>query len=182
MGKGISGGYVPLSAVLAGRKLLDALKKGSGGLKHAQTFSHMPTICAAGLAAVRYIKEKDLVRRSASTGLVLQAELARLEKLEGVGDVRGLGMLAGVELVADKDTKRPFARSLRVAERFTQNAQDAGLVVWPNVGHADGENGDLLMIAPPFTIAKSEIEELVSRFAAALSKTLREVSTKGGSR
>lgn len=182
MGKGISGGYVPLSAVLAGRKLLDPIMKGSGALKHAQTFSHVPTICAAGLAAVRYIEKHELVKRAAATGLVLQAELARLKNLDGVGDVRGLGMLAAVELVADKKTKRPFSRALKAAERFTAHAQEEGLVVWPNVGQADGENGDLLMLAPPFIITKEEIGELVSRFSAALTKTLRELSAKGGSR
>lgn len=182
MGKGVSGGYVPLSVVLAGRKVIDVLQKGSGGFKHAQTFSHAPTICAAGLAAVRYIEKNKLVARAASTGLVLQSALARLNKLDGVGDVRGLGMLAGVEFVADPKTKRPFPRALKFAETFTAAAREEGLVVWPNVGQADGENGDLAMIAPPFIITKAEIEELVSRFSTALSKTLRSISVKGGSR
>lgn len=180
MGKGISGGYVPLSAVIAPRRIIDPLAKGSGALKHAQTFSHVPSICAAGLAAVRYIEKNKLVARAAKTGAVLQEKLADLKQLAGVGDVRGIGMLAGVEFVADKKTKRPFARALKMAETFTENAQQEGLVLWPNTGHADGENGDLAMIAPPFIMTETEISELVARFTTALEKTLDQIAAKGG--
>ncbi len=172
LGKGLSGGYVPLSAVVTSRKIIDPIAKGSGGLKHAQTFSHSPVICAAGLAAVRHIKKHGLVQRSADMGAVLHRKLQALLDLPSVGDVRGLGLLAGIEFVADKKAKAPFPRRLKFAETFVACALDAGLVVWPNVGHADGENGDLVMVAPPFTISESEIDEIVSRFKTALKTTL----------
>jgi adenosylmethionine-8-amino-7-oxononanoate aminotransferase len=172
VGKGLSGGYVPLSAVVARKNIIDPIAKGSGSLKHAQTFSHSPVICAAGLAAVRHIKKHGLVQRSADMGGVLHRKLKTLSALESIGDVRGLGLLAGIEFVADKSSKAPFPRSLKFAEKFVSAALDAGLVVWPNVGHADGENGDLVMVAPPFTISESEIDELVSRLRIALKKTL----------
>jgi hypothetical protein len=175
MGKGLSGGYVPLSAVLATRKVIDPIAKGSGAFKHAQTFSHSPAICAAGLAAVRHIKKHGLVERSAKMGAVLQRKLAVLLDLPSVGDVRGLGLLAGIEFVADKKTKAPFPRSLRFAETFVAAAQDAGLIVWPNTGHADGENGDLVMVAPPFIITEAEIDEIVVRFKTALESTLEKL-------
>jgi adenosylmethionine-8-amino-7-oxononanoate aminotransferase len=89
-----------------------------------------------------------------------------------VGDIRGRGLLAGVEFVADKDTKAPLPRTARFAERFTQAAQDAGLIVWPNVGHADGVNGDLVLIAPPFVISEGEIDEIGRRFRCALEACL----------
>jgi adenosylmethionine-8-amino-7-oxononanoate aminotransferase len=161
MGKGITGGYAPLSAVLARSSIVDVLARGSGALKHAQTFSHNPLGCAAGLAAVRYIARHGLVERAAATGRVLHDRLASLGDLPSVGDVRGLGMLAGVELVEDRATRRPFPRRSKVAERLIAAAQERGLVLWPNVGHADGENGDLLMIAPPFVITEAEIDQLV---------------------
>ncbi len=172
LGKGLSGGYVPLSAVVAGERVLAPIAKGSGGFKHAQTFSHTPAMCAAGLAAVRHIQKHGLIERCARMGVVLQQRLATLASLPGVGDVRGVGLLAGVEFVADKKTKAPFPRALQFAERFTAAARDAGLIVWPNVGQADGENGDLAMIAPPFTIDAREIDEIVERFKTALNKTL----------
>jgi adenosylmethionine-8-amino-7-oxononanoate aminotransferase len=175
MGKGLSGGYVPLSAVLATRKVIDPIAKGSGAFKHAQTFSHSPAICAAGLAAVRHIKKHGLVERSATMGAVLQRKLAVLLDLPAVGDVRGLGLLAGIEFVADKKTKAPFPRALKFAETFVAAAQDAGLIVWPNTGHADGENGDLVMVAPPFIVTEAEIDEIGVRFKTALELTLEKL-------
>ena len=172
LGKGLSGGYVPLSAVIATKRVIDPIAKGSGGFKHAQTFSHSPVICAAGLAAVRHIKKHSLIDRCARMGPVLHQKLRPLLDLPAVGDVRGLGLLAGIEFVADKGSKAPFARKLKFAETFTAAAQDAGLIVWPNVGQADGENGDLVMVAPPFIITEAEIDEIVSRFKTALNKTL----------
>jgi adenosylmethionine-8-amino-7-oxononanoate aminotransferase len=180
MGKGVSGGYVPLSVVLAGRKVLDAVAQGSGGLKHAQTFSHVPSIAAAGLAAVRYINKHKLVATAAKTGAALQQKLKTLAELPFVGDVRGIGMLAAVEFVADKKTKKAFARSVAFAETFAESARDCGLVVWPNVGQADGQDGDLVMIAPPFTISEAEIDELVARFSAALKKAVDRTHAHGG--
>ncbi len=171
MGKGLSGGYVPLSAVIASRKILDPIAAGSGAFKHAQTFSHTPAMCAAGLAAVRHIKAQGLVERSASMGEVLHARLEKLLSLPTVCDVRGLGLLAGVEFVADKDDKAPLSRDLRFAERLVQNARDLGLVLWPNIGHADGERGDLVMLAPPFIITETEIDLMVGRLAEAIEKT-----------
>ncbi|MCX5794560.1 MAG: aminotransferase class III-fold pyridoxal phosphate-dependent enzyme [Elusimicrobia bacterium] len=174
MGKGISGGYVPLSAVITSPRIIDPIARGSGAFKHAQTFSHVPSICAVGLAAVRYIKSRKLVDLAAETGQTLQKRLKTLQSLPGVGDVRGIGMLAAVEFVADKATRRPFPRALKFAETFTEAAQEAGLVVWPNVGQADGEDGDLVMIAPPFIISPAEIDSLVSLFKTALEATLHK--------
>ena len=172
LGKGLSGGYVPLSAVIATKKVLEPIAKGTGSFKHAQTFSHSPAICAAGLAAVRHIKKNNLVERSAKMGTVLHKKLSILLDLPFVGDVRGLGLLAGVEFVADKKTKTPFRRALKFAETFVNKAQDAGLIVWPNIGHADGENGDLVMLAPPFIVTEAEIDEIVARFKIAHAAAL----------
>jgi len=175
MGKGLSGGYVPLSAVITSRKVLDPIAAGSGAFKHAQTFSHTPAICAAGLAAIRHIEAHGLVARAAAMGDLLHAQLEPLRALPTVGDIRGLGLLAGVEFVADKATKAPFPRALRYAETLVANARDLGLILWPNVGHADGTHGDLIMVAPPFIITEAEIEILVERLAEAIQMTARRL-------
>lgn len=172
MGKGLSGGFVPLSAVMTSERVLAPIASGSGGFKHAQTFSHTPAICAAGLAAVRHIRNHELVARSASMGARLHERLAGLLDLPHVGDVRGLGLLAGVELVADKHSKAPFDRNHKVAERLVANALERGLVLWSNIGHADGERGDLVMVAPPFIITEDEIDTLVSRLADTILATV----------
>jgi len=175
LGKGISGGYAPLSAVAAPERILDAIAGGSGDFLHAQTFSHHPVACAAGLAAVRYLKQHKLVERCSQLGVVLHQRLATLKALPHVGDVRGRGLLAGIEFVEDKATRAPFPRTARFAETFTHAALEAGLTVWPNVGHADGVNGDLVLVAPPFIITEGEIDEVVALLARALQDTLKAV-------
>jgi adenosylmethionine-8-amino-7-oxononanoate aminotransferase len=176
LGKGISGGYAALSAVAAPERIIDVIANGSGSFLHAQTFTHHPVACAAGLAAVRALKRRGLVARCASVGAVLQERLGVLRDLAHVGDVRGRGLLAGIEFVEDKATRAPFPRAAHFAETFTEAAQEAGLIVWPNVGHADGTNGDLAMVAPPFIVTEPEIGEIVTRFQTALERALSAVS------
>lgn len=168
LGKGIAGGYVPLSAVVTTRAIADVIARGSGALAHAQTFSHHPVLCAAGVATIRYLRAHHLIERCAEMGRVLHRRLATLRELPLVGDIRGRGLLAGIEFVADRETREPLPRSAAFAETFTQAAIDAGLVVWPNVGHADGRNGDLVMLAPPFVVTEDQIDEIVERFTRAL--------------
>jgi adenosylmethionine-8-amino-7-oxononanoate aminotransferase len=168
LGKGIAAGTVPLSALVAPRRIVHVLAEGSGGLLHAQTFSHHPVLCAAGATTLRHLREQRLVERCRRMGQVLHARLESLRQLPLVGDVRGRGLLAGIELVADRDTREPLPRSAGMAEAFTAAALAAGLVVWPNVGHADGTSGDLVMLAPPFIVTEEQIEEIVTLFTQAL--------------
>jgi adenosylmethionine-8-amino-7-oxononanoate aminotransferase len=172
VGKGIAGGYAPLSAVAAPRRIIDVLARGSGALLHAQTFSFHAVACAAGLATVRYLRAHRLVERCAELGLLLHQKLASVAALPNVGAVRGRGLLAGVEFVEDTNTGNPFPRSVRFAETFTEQALAAGLVVWPNTGHVDGTRGDLVMLAPPYIVTGPELDEIVTRFTAALDRTL----------
>ncbi len=170
MGKGMSGGYAPLAMVAAPRRIVDVLAGGSKALLHAQTFSHTPMMCAAGVAAIRYLRGHDLIARSAAMGRVLHRKLEALRGLSHVGDVRGRGLLAGIEFVADVESRAPFPRERRFAERFAAAAERAGLMVWPNTGHADGINGDLVVLAPPFIITEAEIDEIVARLRTALQE------------
>lgn len=178
LGKGISGGYAPLAALLAPRRLVDVVARGSGTLSHNQTFSHHPVTCAAGVAALRVIRDQRLVERCAKMGAYLHARLEELRAHPLVGDVRGRGLLAGIEFVADKDTKRPLPRALKFAESFADAAFDRGLVVWPNYGNADGEAGDLAMLAPPFVVTEKELDEIVLRFTDALNTVAKTVVVK----
>jgi hypothetical protein len=170
-GKGIAGGYAPLSALVTSRRVLDPIASGSGSPLHHQTFSQFPVSCAAGLATLRYIESHGLVARCAAMGRVLHEELHALLDHPLVGDVRGRGLLAGIELVEDAATRRPFDRGLRVAETVADEAQAAGLVVWPNAGQAEGGKGDLIVIGPPFVIGEEEISLLVRLLRHALDAT-----------
>jgi len=175
LGKGISGGYAPVSAVLARDAIIEPLARGTGALVHAQTYSHHAVTCAAAVAALDYVDKHDLIARCRNVGVTFHERLQALRDLPGVGDVRGRGLLAGVEFVADTVTRAPFPRSLKFAERFVRNAQQAGLIVWPNVGHADGTNGDLAMLAPAFIISDSEIDLVVERFTTAMTRTMADL-------
>jgi hypothetical protein len=177
-GKGISGGYAALSGIAAGQKIVDAIAEGSGSFVHAQTFSHHPVACAAGVATMRYLKKHKLVERCAEMGRVLHERIRLLGDLPHVGDVRGRGLLAGFEFVEDKASRAPFPRSVKFAERFADAALDAGFTVWPNVGHADGTSGDAALIAPPFIITEPEIDEIVGRFTKALEKTVSKAKAR----
>jgi adenosylmethionine-8-amino-7-oxononanoate aminotransferase len=175
LGKGIAGGYAPLSALVAPRRIVDVLATGSGALLHAQTFSHHATLCAAGVATLRHLRAHSLIERCAAVAPAFHRRLRALRELPCVGDVRGRGLLAGIEFVADPATRAPFPRGLRFAETFAEAALEAGLVVWPNVGQADGTNGDLAMLAPPFIITDDEMDLVVERFGAALRATAERV-------
>ena len=171
-GKGLSGGYAPLSAMIAANHVVETIRDGSGAFVHAQTYSHMPLTAAAGLATVRHLKEHRLVDRVALVDALFFDKLAALSAHPNVGDVRGRGLLAGVEMVADRETKRPFARSEKVAERVADAALSCGLVVWPNTGHLESGDGDIIMLGPPFTVTTGEMDELVARFLRALEQAL----------
>jgi adenosylmethionine-8-amino-7-oxononanoate aminotransferase len=172
LGKGLNGGVVPLSAVVAQRHVVETLASGSGYFNHAQTYSHTPVICAAGLATLRYLKREKLVERCAQMEEPFFGALEELRRFDVVGDVRGKGLLACVELVADRTTKEPMPRAQRFAERFTSTAFENGLIVWPNTGHVEGTRGDLIMLAPPFSVTEEEITQIVDRF----KRTLEELS------
>jgi adenosylmethionine-8-amino-7-oxononanoate aminotransferase len=161
LGKGIAGGYAPLSAVVAPRRIVDALARGSGSFLHAQTFSHHPTLCAAGVATVRYLRKHQLIDRCREMGRVFHQELRRLTRFPCIGDVRGRGLLAGIEFVRDAATRKPWPPAAKFADTFAGTALELGLVVWPNSGQLEDGTGDLVMLAPPFTITEGQIAEMV---------------------
>jgi len=179
LGKGLTGGYAPLSALVSRREIVERLAHGSGYFNHAQTYSHTPVICAAGVATLRFMKRLHLVDRARDLEPLLFRALAPLAGRPGVGDIRGKGLLAGVEFVADRDTKAPFPRIDRVAERVAERAFARGLIVWPNVGHVDGERGDLVLVAPPLVVGEDDLAEIGARLAASIDEVLGETRVAG---
>jgi adenosylmethionine-8-amino-7-oxononanoate aminotransferase len=160
-GKGISSGYTPLGAVIIHEKICDVfLKSKRTTFFLGYTYSGNPLSCAVGLAVLRYIEKHRLVERSESMGNYLFERFSRLQELPMVGDIRGKGLLLGIELVQDKETKTPFERSTKIAETIVRKAFDKGLILLPGHGLEDGVVGDLLMIAPPFIVTEEEIKEI----------------------
>jgi adenosylmethionine-8-amino-7-oxononanoate aminotransferase len=175
LGKGIAGGYAPLSAVVAPRRLVDVLARGSGSFLHAQTFSHHPTLCAAGVATIRYLRKHHLIERCSKMGRVLHQQLQQLKRFPWVGDVRGRGLLAGIEFVRDPSTREPFPSAMKFADTFARTALELGLVVWPNAGQLEDGTGDLVMLAPPYIISEEQIEAMVGMLEQTAARTLERV-------
>jgi adenosylmethionine-8-amino-7-oxononanoate aminotransferase len=166
-GKGTTSGYVPFGFAAVSGALYDAIA--AKGFVHGFTWSHNGLGAAVAHAALRRLRDDGLVERSRDLGAKVKGDLAAaLEDVPVVGDVRGLGMMIGVELVRDRETKEPFPRAEQVTERVTAAAREGGLLLYSSTGHADGTNGDLLMIGAPFTLAEDEAVLLVEWTVAAI--------------
>ncbi len=171
LGKGINSGYNPVSAILVREEDVGTIHSHSGYFMHAQTYMQVPSMAATGLAVLNYLDKYQVLQRAEKLGLNFQKRLReKMAPLEHIGSVSGIGHMAGVEFVADPSTKKSFARSEKVAERFVQFAQDSGLILWPNVGHADGTNGDLVMLGPPLNCTEKELNEVVDTLALTIQK------------
>jgi adenosylmethionine-8-amino-7-oxononanoate aminotransferase len=175
-GKGLTGGYVPLSAMVTRDEIVTAIRETGSEFLHAQTFSHHPLACAAGLATIRFLQQHDLLSRCKEMGEALHQELrAKLAAHPLVGDIRGRGLLAGIEFVQNKTTRTPFPRAWRVVELISATALAHGLVVWPNVGHVDGKDGDLILLAPPFIVTAEQVQEIVTIMSRVLDIVVEEI-------
>ena len=166
-GKGTTSGYVPFGFASASGDVFEAVV--AGGFVHGFTWSHNALGAAVGRAVLRRLDGGGLIGRSAELGARVREELASaLSDSPIVGDVRGLGLMIGIELVRDRETKEPFPRSEQVTERILASARDAGLLLYSSTGHVDGTNGDLVMLGPPFVISVDEAALLVERTAVAV--------------
>jgi adenosylmethionine-8-amino-7-oxononanoate aminotransferase len=171
--KSLSSGYAPLGAVIASKRVVDAIATGSGAFLHGFTYNAHPVSVAVGRAVLRRVQSLDLVRAADSSvagtaGSALKTALESLRDLDVVGDVRGLGLLWGVEFVRDKKTKEPFAPEINLAGHVGRAAFRRGLLVYPMQGCVDGVVGDHLLIAPPAGITAEQIGEAADQLRAAI--------------
>jgi adenosylmethionine-8-amino-7-oxononanoate aminotransferase len=172
LGKGLSGGTLALSAVATTTSLMQEVRANGGNFIHGGTFSHNGIACAAGLAAVKILEREQLVERAARIGRRIGERLQEaLAESPHVGDIRGIGMMWGVEFVQDRKTGTPFPRSERVAERLWQALFERGVLLYKSVGMA-GTDGDGLIVAPPFVITEAEIDQVVAGLRLAMQSVL----------
>ncbi|QDL90428.1 aspartate aminotransferase family protein [Paroceanicella profunda] len=168
--KGLGGGYVPIGAMLAAPKVVEALAAGSGAFVHGHTYQAHPLAARGALEVQRIIAEEDLVGRVARMAPALRARIeTRLGDHPHVGDIRGRGFFLGLEFVADRATKAPFAPQTGFATLVKDAALARGLAIYPGSGTIDGTRGDHVIVAPPFTATEDELDQICERLALAVA-------------
>ncbi len=173
LSKGFAAGYAPLGALVAPAWIVEPVLA-AGGFIHGHTYAGNPLACAAGLAVLREVVERDLPARAGEKGGRLRAGLEGLMARHGlIGDVRGKGLLLAAELVADRATMEPLAPARMAASRLVDLAYERGLILyWRRT--RGGHCGDHVMVCPPLTVEDNELAELVSILDDALTALGRE--------
>lgn len=168
-GKGVSSGYAPLGGMIVSDQIVDTLiRTGQSRLIHGYTFSGHPVSAAAGLAAVRYYRQHQVLDNCRTQGAYLMQQLQGLRtRHASMGDIRGKGLLIGFDLVSSQTTNQTFAAS-GAADQLNDIAMTEGAVFYPGSGGVDGNRGEHLLIGPPLTIVKDEIDEMMAVLDRAL--------------
>ena len=170
-GKGASGGYLPIGVMATTQKVLNPLIESGASFLHGHSYTNTPMTAACALAVIRYLKKHALIERNKERGEYLGKKLEAFYKFPFVGDIRGLGGFRAIEFVQDKGTKTPFPMNVKFAENVYKKMFDKGVVTYMGTGCADGIEGDILMISPPFIITEQEIDQVID----ALWKSLKEM-------
>ena len=170
VGKGVASGYAPLGAVLVSARVVAAFERGSGAFMHGFTYQAHPVCTAAGNAVLDYLESHKLFDRVVPAGNNLRDALSLLHSHPNVGDVRGLGLLFGVEFVKDKAARDTFPKSEIISENIRQACLDENVLTYPTQGCVDGLRGDHILLAPPFTISLEECVLIARALQSALAK------------
>ncbi|MBF0238360.1 MAG: aminotransferase class III-fold pyridoxal phosphate-dependent enzyme [SAR324 cluster bacterium] len=176
--KGLSSGYAPIGATIVHKRIWELFVKNNKDTIPAWvTYSGHPVSCATALAVQNYIVRHNLIERCASMGLYLKKELEKLAGREPlIGNVRGKGLLIGIEFVQDQTTHQPFPRSMKLTEQVVQKALDNGLILRGRFGTGTGKDGDHILISPPFVITESECDELVATLESSIAQVKRSMT------
>ncbi|HTS04010.1 MAG TPA: aspartate aminotransferase family protein [Candidatus Eisenbacteria bacterium] len=171
--KGLSSGYAPLGAVIVSKRVVDAIAQGSGVFLHGFTYNAHPISLSAGRAVLSRLLDQQLVQAAdcshpGTAAYQFKRQLEGLRELENVGDVRGIGLLWGIEFVADKESKLPFAPEQNFAGCVAAAARKRGLLVYPMQGCVDGDAGDHLLLAPSAIISPEQIAESIAHLRSAI--------------
>jgi len=175
--KGLTSAYVPMSACLVGERVFEVMKRGSeiiGAFSHGYTYSGHPLAAAAANAVLDIVEKEDLPGNAARTGGYLQQRLAEtFGDHPLVGEVRGVGLMAAIEFVADRKAKTRFDPALKVGGRVSAAALERGLIARAM------PHGDILGFSPPLVIQRSEVDQIVARAKAAVDHVAGELEAKG---
>ena len=170
VGKGIASGYAPLGAVIVAPHVVETFERGTATFQHGFTYQSHPVSVAAGNAVLDYLESQKLFDRVAPVGELLREKLRVVAEHKNVGEVRGLGLLLGVEFVKDKSSREPFAKAENIAEKIRQAALLENVLTYPTQGCVDGVRGDHILLAPPFIISDEESTIIAGALQTALAK------------
>lgn len=174
--KGLGAGYQPIGAMLCSARIYNAIEHGSGFFQHGHTYIGHPVACAAAHAVVKKIMDRRVLDQVLTQGVLLRKSLLdTFGDHPHIGDIRGRGLFIGLELVRDRDTKAAFPPQLGLHKKFKQTALENGLVCYPAGGTIDGQQGDHILLAPPFIIDNTHIDEIVSKLDKTLKSILRSL-------
>lgn len=160
--KGLAAGYVPTGAMFVREPIMDVLKKGSGSFQNGYTYCGNPVSAAAVAAVLRYMEKHNLIENARVQGELLDELLPGLSEFPIVGDVRGKGLMRGFEIVADKNTRKPFKRGSGASSLIAAECMKRGLVIYPSGGMVNGTEGDNFLVAPPLVCTADQIKEIVT--------------------
>jgi len=167
--KGLGGGYAPIGAILLQQKIFKAIADGSGAFQHSHTYTGHPLACAAALAVQQVIRRDNLLANVRKQGEHLARRLQeRFGNHPFVGNVRGRGLFQGLEIVADRGTRKPFDPKRKLHAQIKREAMARGLMVYPMGGTVDGTQGDHVLLAPPFIVDSAAIDTIVERLGDAI--------------
>jgi adenosylmethionine-8-amino-7-oxononanoate aminotransferase len=181
MAKGLGAGYQPIGAVMAHRRVVEAIESGSRALMHGHTYFNHTIAVAAAVAVQRTIRTENLLENVRRQGARLrQGFEERLGNHRHVGDVRGRGLFLGIELVQDRASKRPFDPDLKLHARLREAGMAEGIMCYPTGGCVDGKRGDHVVLAPPYIVTDREIDEIVERMGRTVDRALRSLPADRG--
>ncbi|NOZ42872.1 MAG: aspartate aminotransferase family protein [Alphaproteobacteria bacterium] len=173
LAKGIAGGYQPLAATLARAHIHETFVTTGRGFDHGHTYVGHASACAAGLAVVTVIDDEKLLHNVRKQGDYLQKSLeAAFGDHPHIGDIRGRGLFRGLEIVADKVTKTPFADEKNITKRLKQATMTHGLICYPGGGSLRDNLGSHILLAPPFIVEPGHIDQLIDKLRAIFSDIL----------
>jgi adenosylmethionine-8-amino-7-oxononanoate aminotransferase len=171
--KGATSGYWPFGFVAASGAVHAAVTAPGAGFVHGFTFSHSPVGAAVARVVLRILQDEDLVEASAVKGERLIGLLReRLADYPAVGEIRGRGLMVGLELVAERETGRPYPRAARVTEAVVGAARRRGVLVYSGTGNADGTDGDTILLGPPFIVTGDELVRIADVLAEAVTEAV----------
>jgi adenosylmethionine-8-amino-7-oxononanoate aminotransferase len=167
--KGATSGYWPFGFAAASGRVYDTVTAPGRGFVHGFTHSHSVLGATVAGEVLRILRDERLVEASAAKGVRLMTLLrGALEEHPSVGEIRGRGLMVGVEFVADRSTRRAFPRERRVAETVLGAAKERGVLVYMGTGNADGVDGDTILLGPPFVISDDELQQVAAVLAEAI--------------